>query len=219
MALTTLMSVKTQGGISPNDTSRDQQLRLLIEAASSLVKQHLNRDLESQTYVEYYSGNDSPVLMLNQYPVACVTQVCVDDSGYFGAAANGFDVSLNLTNGVDYALMSGSHGIGSSGFLRRIGTVWQRPPSRARGVLQNLPGIPNGNIKVEYTAGFVVIPAAISSAVNALVLKQVAQAAMGAGVSQMGYEGASVGFFAPTDAAKVIGGIEQVLAGFRSIPI
>lgn len=219
MALTTLMSVKTQGGILPGDTSRDQQFRLLIDAVSSLVKLHLNRDLEAQTYVEYYSGNGSPILMLHQFPVTSVSQVCVDDSGYFGAAPNGFDAALNLTDGVDYALMSGVHGTGSSGCLRRIGTVWHRPPSRARGVLQNLPGIPSGNIKVEYTAGFDVIPPAIASVVNSLVLKQAAQAAIGTGASQMSYEGASVGYFSPSEAAKVLGGIEHTLAGYRSIPI
>ena len=213
------MSVKTQGGIAASDTSRDAQLRSLIEGVTSLVKQQLNRDLESQDYVEYYSGNGSPVLMLNQYPVTAVSLVCVDDSGYFGTAAEGFDASLNLTNGVDYALMSGANGLGSSGFLRRIGTTWHRPPSRARGVLANLPGVPNGNIKVQYTAGFSVIPPAITAAVNALVLKQASLMAIGGVASGMNYEDASVRFFAPADTVRVLGSIESTLANYRSIPI
>ncbi len=219
MALTTLTSVKTQGGIAAGDTSRDGQLRSLIDGVSSIVKQHLNRDLESTNYIEYYSGNGTPLLLLNQYPVTAVSLVCVDDLGYFGAAPGGFAPSLNLVEGIDFALMSGANGQGSSGFLRRIGTTWHRPPARAFGVLSNLPGIPNGNIQVQYTAGFPVIPPAITMAVNALVLKQASQASLGGAASQMGYEDAHISFFSPADAATLLGSIESTLAHFRSIPI
>jgi hypothetical protein len=219
MALTTLASVKTQGGIPGGDTSRDAQLRSFIDGITSLVKQHLNRDLESSTYVEYYSGNGSPFLMLNQYPVTSVSVVCVDDAGYFGEALNGFPASLNLVAGVGYALVAGANGRGSTGMLRRIGATWPRRPSRAHGVIQNLPGIPGGNIKVEYTAGFGVIPAAISMAVNGLVLKQMATATVGGAAAQMAYEDASVSFLAPGDAALLFGSIESTLANYRSIPI
>lgn len=219
MALTTLMSVKAQAGIATSDTSRDAQFRSLIDGVTSLVKQQLNRDLESQDYLEYYSGDGSPFLLLSHYPVTAVSLVCVDDSGYFGEASGAFNAALNLVPGIDYALMSGATGRGSTGVLRRIGTTWPRLPARARGILANLPGIPNGNIKVEYTAGFVVIPPAITMAVNALILKQAAQAAMGGGASQMGYEDVHVGFISPTDAAKTLGCIESTLANYRSIPI
>lgn len=219
MALTTLTSVKIQGGIAPSDTSRDAQLRSFIDGITSLVKTQLCRDLESTRYVEYYSGNGSAFLLLNQYPVSDVSLVCVDDAGYFGAAPGGFDSALNLVAGMDYVLMSGVSGQGSSGMLRRIGTTWNRPPSRALGVIQNLPGIPGGNIKVEYTAGFTVIPAAISMAVNAAVLKQLSMATVGGTASQMSYEDASVSFFAPDDAATLFGSIESTLASFQSIPI
>jgi len=143
----------------------------------------------------------------------------VDDSGYFGAAPNGFDSSLNLVNGVDYALMSGAGGVGSTGMIRRIGTTWHRIPSRALGVIQNLPGVPNGNIKVQYTAGFVIVPPAITMAVNAAVLKQLSAATVGGGVSQMNYEDASISFLPPTDVARLFGSIESTLANYRSIPI
>ncbi len=219
MALTTLTSVKAQAGIVVGDTSRDVQLRALIDGVTSLVKHQLNRDLETLDYIEYYSGDGSPLLMLNQYPVSAVSLVCVDDAGYFGEAAGGFASSLNLVDGVDYALMSGAGGHGSTGILRRIGTTWHRALSRARGVLGNLPGIPNGNIKVHYTAGFTVIPPAISMAVNALILKQASLASIGGAASQMSYEDASLSFFAPSEAAKLFGSIESTLANYRSIPI
>ncbi len=219
MALTTLLAVKTQAGIVPSDTSRDPQIRSFIDGITSLVKQELNRDIESTEYVEYYSGDGSPFLLLRQYPVTAVSLVCVDDSGYFGAGPASFDSTLNLVDGVDYALMSGAGGMGSTGMLRRIGTTWHRIPSRALGIIQNLPGIPNGNIKVRYTAGFVVIPPAITMAVNAAVAKQIAMAAVGGAAAQMGYEDASVSFLAPADAARLFGSIESTLANYRSIPI
>ena len=62
MALTTLLSVKAQAGIAVGDTGRDAQLRSLIDGITSLVKQQLNRDLESTEYVEFYSGDGSPFL-------------------------------------------------------------------------------------------------------------------------------------------------------------
>ena len=219
MALTTLNSVKTQGGIAPGDTSRDAQLRSLIDGITSLIKQHLNRDLESTNYVEYHSGNGTPLLLLRQHPVTAVSLVCVDDLGYFGTAPGCFAPSLNLVEGVDFALMSGANGQGSTGFLRRIGTIWHRPPTRAFGVLSNLPGTPNGNIKVQYTAGFPVIPPAITMAVNALILKHASQASLGGAASQMGYEDAHVSFFTPRDAVALLGGVESILADFRSLPV
>lgn len=219
MALTTLNSVKAQAGIAVGDTSRDSQLKSFIEGITSLIKQQLNRDLESKEYTEYYSGDGSPFLLLRQYPVTAVLLVCVDDSGYFGSAPGGFDSSLNLVDGIDYALTSGAGGVGSTGMLRRIGTTWHRFPSRAIGVVQNLPGIPSGNIKVQYKAGFEVVPPAITMAVNAAILKQLSMAMVGGGASQMGYEDASVSFLPPTDAARLFGSIESTLANYRSIPI
>ena len=115
--------------------------------------------------------------------------------------------------------MSGAAGQGATGILRRIGTTWPCHSSRAVGVIQNLPGIPSGNIKVQYTAGFDVVPPAIAMAVNAAILKQLAMASFGGAASQLGYEDASVSFVAPAEAAKLFGSIESILAKYRSIPI
>ena len=219
MALTTLASVKAYAGIAATDTSRDIQLRYLIDAVNSLVTQQLNRNIEMSEYVEYYSGNGSALLMLNQFPVANVTYVCIDDVGYFGSNVGGFDQSQNLVLGVDFAIMSGAKGVGSNGILRRIGATWHCRPSRATGVIENLPGIPHGNIKVRYTAGFDVIPPAIVMAANSLIIKLAAQSPMGGAVQSISYEDASVTFMNPTDVSIVLGSIEATLANYRSIAI
>lgn len=219
MALTTIASVKAQGGILLGDSSRDAQLRVLIEGVTSFVKQLLNRDLESQEYVEYCSGDGSPILMLNQYPVTQVSLVCIDGSGYFGGSPNSFPAALNLVEGVDYALISGAKGSGSGGFLRRVGANWPRPSARQAGVLGELRGVANGNIKVQYTAGYLVIPPAITMAVNALVLKQASMGSLGGAASSMGYEDARVSFFDPKESGQMLGSIESILANYRSVPV
>lgn len=219
MALTTLISVKTQSGISAADTSRDSQIRCLIDGVTSLVKQHLNRDLELQEYSEFYSGDGSPFLLLRQYPVVAVSSVCVDDAGYFGANPDGFDRTLELVEGNDFALMSGMGGTGSTGLLRRIGATWRRMPSRAIGVVENLPGLPNGNIRVQYSAGFAPIPLAIVMAVNSLVMRQLQQTSIGGVVQSMTYEDAAVSFINPADATKVLSSIESTLGNYKSISI
>ncbi|WP_157606136.1 hypothetical protein [Schlesneria paludicola] len=219
MPLTTLAAIKAQAGIPVSDNSRDSQLRFLIEGVSSIVQQQLHRDLELKEYVEYYSGNGSPFLMLHQYPVMQVSSVRVDESSYFGEAAQGFAGPQALSQGIDYLLMPGSKGIGSSGILRRLGSTWPNRPSRASGVLANLPGVPQGNVKVQYTAGFEVIPAAISMAVNSLILRLAAQAQVGGGVQSMSYEDAAVSFASSADIVNVVGSIESTLASFRSVSI
>ena len=219
MALTTRASVKTQAGIPSADTSRDSQIDLLILGVESLVKQQTGRNLESASYTEYYSGDNSPFLMLRQYPVTAVSAVYYDDSAYFGTATGAFAASTLLTNGVDYCLVSGQNGTGSQGILRRIGTVWYGRPSREIGVVENLPPIPAGNIKVQYTAGYVALPAAITMGVNLLISQLMTQAAAGSGIQSMTYEDASVTYLSPDVAAKAWGSISSIFANYRSIPV
>lgn len=219
MALTTLNAVKHQAGISLSDTSRDTQLRSFIDGVTSLVKQQLNRDLELSTYTEYYSGNNKPILILRQYPVVSVTRVCVDNGAYFGDASGAFPVANDLVSGVDYALLDGLNGKGGQGILRRIGGTWYGRPYRELGTVENLAPVGNGNILVTYTAGYTTIPAAISMAVNSLVVRLTTQASIGGGAKSMSYEDASVSYLTPADFASVFGAVESTLANYKSIPI
>ena len=219
MPLTTLAMLKSQAGIASNDTSRDPQLRSLIEGVTSLIQQQLHRDIESKEYVEYYSGDGTPFLLLRQFPVTEVLLVRVDETGYFGESALGSSSSRDLVQGIDYVLMSGSKGVGSSGILRRLDSTWRTRSSRTIGILEDLPGIPRETIMVRYTAGFEVIPPAISMALNSLIIRLAAQAQLGSGVQSMSYEDAAVSYMSSTDIAKVTGSIESILANYRSTPI
>jgi len=226
MALTTRTAVKNQCGISSADTSHDAQIDSLILGMTALVKQYLNRDLEQSTYTEYYSGNNSPYLLLRQYPVTAVTRVCIDNGGYAGQAPGAFPSSDDLVQGVDYMVDPGQKsvgvggtGIGATGILRRINDVWYGRPYRKLGVVRNLPTETQGNILVQYTAGFNPVPAAIQMAINGAIGRYVMFAQLGGAVTSATYEDASITLMNPDDEAKVFGSIKQSLGNYKSIPV
>lgn len=72
---------------------------------------------------------------------------------------------------------------------------------------------------VQYTAGYAVIPAAISMAVNAAILQMSSQAESGGAVQSESYEDASASYFSPEIAAKVFGSITNTIGSFRAMPI
>lgn len=221
MSLTSVREVKNQAGINPGDLSKDAQIGMFINGIGDLVTQYLGRDIALTNYTEYYSGDGRPFLLLRQYPVVSVTLVCEDQTGYAGQnPSDPFDPSLNLVQGVDYMVMPGNNGIGSSGMLRRIGNRgWWSQPSKKAWHLSTEPPIPRGNIKVEYIAGFATIPPAIQMAVNDLVIQKVRSAAAGRMTSSESYQEASASWFGPGEMDKVFGSVKQVLGRYRSIPI
>lgn len=219
MALTTLNDVKRIAGIALTDESRDTQLRALIDGVSSLVKQQLNRNIEAENFTEYYSGDGTPYLVLRQYPVISVTRICVDGGGYFGDAPYAFPASLDLVEGVDFALMDGLNGKGGQGILRRVGGTWYGRPYREIGTVENLKPVKGGNILVEYRAGYEVIPAAIKMGVSMAIVQIAMSAAVGGTPSSMTYEDASVTYLTPDVAAKAWGSVAGLFANYKSIPV
>jgi hypothetical protein len=211
--------VKAQGRIAASDTTRDSQITSLIAGVQDLVKRWLGRDIEQTTYTEYYTGNNSPYLILRQYPVVSITSICIDSGGYNGDAPNAFPASQNLTQGVDFTLTCGLAGQGANGIVRRINNVWYGRPSRALGTVENLPPLEGtGNIKVVYVAGYSPVPPSIQMAVNDLILKKTITSVAGGAVTQMAYEDGSVSFFSPEEEAKLFGSISQTLGVWRDLP-
>lgn len=180
-----------------------------------MIKQTLHREIESTNYTEYYSGNGTPILQLLQYPIISVTRVNEDQGSFFGQGSDANPVALDLVQGVDYSIMAGAKGIGSSGWLRRINRTWYRRPAYSPGKVALQPGMPSGNILVVYTAGISPVPPAIQMAVNSAVMRAVTAANLGGAAQTMSYEDASVSFFAPDDMVKVFGSIENSLSHYR----
>ncbi len=219
MALTTRDSVKIQAGIPLSDASRDAQFDALILAMTSLVKKTIRRDIEAADYTEYHSGDNSPILVLRQYPVISIDSVCVDSAGHFGQNADGFNSSLNLVEGRDFALKSGADGVGSSGILTRIGGVWYGVATRYAGWIANQPPKPTGNIKVVYRAGYEAadIPPDLVMAINSAVIMSAFSGSVGGVNAQsMSYEDASVSYADPGTVAKAFGSIKNVLSNYTS---
>ena len=221
MALSSLTAVKIQAGISLADTSRDAQLASILLGVTAHIKNVINRDLESASYTEYYSGDNTPILLLRQFPVSSITSIYVDDSGYWGSGTGSpFAAATLLTAGTDYSLRSNSSTDGGlSGLVYRIGSIWRSPMRRDAGYVSNQSGVGVGNIKATYVAGYSTIPADIKMAVNSLVMR-IANAAAAAGVvQQAAYEDASVTYLAPSEAAQMMGSIESMLAQYNDVAV
>lgn len=213
--LTTLASVKAMANIAPTDTSKDYQYTALISAISSAVQNSIHRNLALQSYTDYYSPTGDAILQLRNFPIATVTRVCVDPNGNFGETSGAFPSSLDLVQGVDYSIMAGRDGIGSSGCLRRINGYWYKYKTWAPGKVAPQVSADNGSILVQYTAGYSPIPAAIALAVNQAIIDAGNRMVDGGPVSSESYQNASMSFFGPDQLLKVFGSIQSTLSFYR----
>jgi len=153
MALTTVTAIKTHLGLTTTD--EDTFLQQSLEAVEATIKKLIDRDIESQSYTDFYCGTGNKILILNEYPVTAVSEVREDDGGYWGSVTDSFGTSTVLTSGVDYSLvLDGRGSTAGTGRLYRINGVWSSRWEGKRGLLTAgvKPGA--GNIRVTYTAGY-----------------------------------------------------------------
>lgn len=68
-ALTTLEQARKHLGIPDTDTSRDESIEFLINAASSLIEKYCSRKFGLNRYQELLTGRGSLKLVLNHYPI------------------------------------------------------------------------------------------------------------------------------------------------------
>lgn len=162
-------------------SQEDARLGSLLAAADSWVKSYCNRQFERRSYVEFLSGNNTQSLVLTHRPVKVITEVRLDDGGYYGQGDDAFDSLSILIEGQDYTLRldNDESGWSESGVLHRINTVWPyRDRLRFSGRLTPEVGPQRGNVQITYTAGYLVtaspphpeaLPQGICAAVAALV--------------------------------------------------
>ena len=194
MALSTVSQVKSFLNIQ--DSSKDTWLTLLEPAAESVIKQYLGRDLESNSYTEYYDGNNQPLLPLRQRPITAVTGVWCDFGGYYGdgPGTGGYapfaNPSCAFTEGIDYAVMWDMQDpvlgkISRSGILVRIATVWTELGFEYQpGYMLAFTGPAYGSYKVQYTAGYTIIPMDIQQAVACVVAGMMRDLPLGGPVAE-----------------------------------
>lgn len=156
--LTSLTALKTHLGIT--GTTEDAFLGQLLTAVEAVFENLIDRKPASAEYTEYYSGRNTPLLLLREYPVTEVSDVRVDENGYWGQGESAFAATTALTAGIDYALVQDGRGAtAETGRLLRIGTVWPARFVSKVGLLSAAIKPGAGNIKVTYTAGYESIPA------------------------------------------------------------
>lgn len=73
MAVTTSTEYKTHANIS--GTAEDTRITHWLLVAQSLVEQTIDRELDSATFTEYYSGSGTGIIQLRNYPVTSITSV------------------------------------------------------------------------------------------------------------------------------------------------
>lgn len=166
--LTTLAKLKTHLSIS--DSSENALLTQLLLELDEVIASWTGRakvpgrnPFESVAASEYYDGTGRNTLLLRRRPVTAVESVIVDASGAYGHGPNAFETANApgtfatgrlLTLGTQYAPSSTDATEDNGGLLHRIGGYcWPEG---------------QGNIKVTYTAGYVMIPVDLELAVHQL---------------------------------------------------
>lgn len=139
-ALTTLARAKTEIGIPPGDTSQDNLIEKYITAATQFIETYLNRKIKRAEYTHYLTGNDTPSIPLLQFPIEKPSAVYIDDDWAFAVAS--LLASSEYDTQFDCLL------------VRKVGYF----PNKPR------------NIKVQYFAGYDIIPADIEEACLLMVV-------------------------------------------------
>lgn len=146
----------------------EDYLEFIVTGVDQIIKTYCKRELESASYTEYYSGDDTPHLLLRQLPVTAISNLYLDLNGYFGDSPSAFPATSELTEGTHFVLKRDRGGVNcNSGIVLRIsgtnaGFTGFYPESFYSGKLaaRKMPVWPlgNGNLKVVYTAGYATIP-------------------------------------------------------------
>lgn len=147
VALVTLADTKAFLKITAS--TEDTILETLVNAVSVLVSNYLGRKLVSAAFTEYYDGDGSDTLVLNQFPVTALSSINDDPTRTFAGST---EVVIARDTILD----------GNAGIVR----VWNGKPAFIYG---------RSNIKVTYTAGYTAgsnVPADLMLAVK-LTIEQI----------------------------------------------
>lgn len=165
---------------------------------------------------EYYGGNGRRELFLRQRPVQSVSSVYEDSAAYYGEADGAFPATSLLTAGTDYCLKR-DNGTGAvvskSGILLRIGSAWPGASERESGMLASREIEGAGNIKVTYTAGFVVLPSQYALAVAQMVAEVRLVASSGGGMQSESLEDYSYSRATAEQLAAALTSVQSLLGG------
>lgn len=224
-ALTTRQQVKLLVGIPQVDTLEDALIDMQILAASALITNSCNRTHFLSTnaanpITEYYSGDGTSTLIINQYPITSVTSVYADDNAYYGSSVGAFGAQTLLTQGSDYCLAVDFCGaVSERGIIYRLnGGVWNTRYVRDAGMLSAIPANGRGNIQVTYTCGYPTLPTDLSYAAAIVVARMRSSSTYGQEMASESFEEYSYTLKANEDNLNLglLGGqVSQILAQYR----
>jgi len=227
-----LANIKVFLGIDPGDTTQDALLNMLNADAQGICESYCRRRFEQDTYTEFYSGTGTHFIVLKQRPVQSLTNVWLDNNGFWGEGvgpSSPFGSTTLLTIGIDYALatdetLSDGSVVSRAGLLSRIGTIW--PELNAYyfpGRLTQEYGPAYGNIKVTYVAGYsaATMPNDLKRAIRTLVSQARQEAPYGRAlesesISDYTYSMADMDLDARVPG---IGTVKQILNRYREIAV
>lgn len=225
--LTTIDALKTIPQVKNYST---EFLELLLTMADQAVKDWLKRDIEKKTYTEYYSGDGTSYIIVKQTPIIAVLNLWFDPVGYYGFAPSAFASQTLQVLGQQYVPILDSGGVVSNrGMIQAISGIgiWfpgLYPVSGSIGKLAARRGpvwpIGQGNLKVEYTAGYAPkdIPTPIVAAVLNVVAFMAANMPAGGILQSENLGSYSYSrFFPPIGSIPLLGSTVQMLAPYREI--
>ncbi len=224
MPLTGLADTKTALFIPTLDTSNDAWITLMLPGIELALQTYIGYNIAQQSYTEYYNGNGGTEFLLKQLPVSSITNLWVDEAGYDGQNPAGSFTDPPLVAGTEYYLqLDGRDSLTSAtGTVVRInGAVWvpnyYTPYNRLS--VKQVPG--NGNIKVQYVAGYSPIPADIQMAVWETVgaLRQIRKIGFSGPITAEALTASSYSVGKLIELMKQLGSVSQVLSMYRRLPI
>lgn len=176
---TTLADFKEHLDIDASDTSKDNFLTNILNAAYKAAVNYIGQDLNETEYTEYYDGDGTDSFLLDNYPVTEIASIHDD-------VTRAFD-STTLIAATDYVFYASTGKVrkiqATSGQYITIGLV-PSPLAWQSGVQ---------NIKVVYTAGYSDVPYDAQRAVI-LIAAWYAQRAGSEGRTNETLGGRSVGY-------------------------
>lgn len=145
--LTTLESLRQYLGKDGADTQDDDLLFETIKRKSKVVNNFLDRNIEAQTYTEYYRGDGTNCLMVRQYPIISITSIYDDVGRVWPESTKKDPTTIAISNQ-------------TPGLIQLTGDIF------INSAWWNWYNIEN--IKITYVAGYSTIPYDIEEAVNKL---------------------------------------------------
>lgn len=150
-------------------TTKDGYYTFLLGLVDEFVKTYVQQKLEQQiSIIEYYAMRTIEYFVLNQRPVIQIRNLWYDPNGEYGQLSGSFDVVNSLlVVGVDYFLkIDNPVSVNSvnatwksrSGLVYLLGGQGQGQWRRRQNYLNSVLTPSWGTIKVEYDAGYPIIP-------------------------------------------------------------